>query len=1023
MKVQLYRYLTFVLTRIRWQDIGASNNFERLVSLDVKFFFCPLSFFIVIYMPYNANKEEKSILAFWNEKKIFEKSVSQRPEDKPYVFYDGPPFATGLPHFGHLMVGIKKDVVLRFWTMKGYRVERRWGWDCHGLPIENLVEKELKLPDKKEIEKYGIDKFNEACRSKVLMYVDEWKKIIPRTGRWVDMDNPYKTMDLSFMESVWWVFKSLFDRGLVYEGKKPMHICPRCVTPLSNFEVSQGYKDIKDLSVTAKFKITNAKEKLGLDEDVFVLAWTTTPWTLPGNILLAVGKDIVYSVVRVDGVIYIVAKELLLDIFPDKDKDKFEVIQQNKGKDLVTLTYEPLFPYFVNLPGADNSFRIVTTDFVTTNEGTGIVHLAPAFGSDDYAVFRKEDVPFIQHVRMDGTFIDEVTDFAGMNVKPSGDHTATDVEIIKWLAAHGKLFAKKKYEHSYPHCWRCDTPLLNYATNSWFVEVTKIQKELLENNQKIHWVPEHIRDGRFGKWLEGVKDWSISRNRFWGTPIPIWKSDDGDILCIGSAQELAELSGKEITDLHKHKIDDILIKKDGKTYHRISEVLDTWFDSGSVPYGRMHYPFENKVIFEKGFPADFIAESQDQTRGWFYTLHVLATALTSGDNPAIKKKETSPAFKNVSVSGMILAEDGKKMSKRLKNYPDPTEVMDKYGADALRYYLLASSVMHGESLNFSEKEVREMYNKVVNTLVNVLAFYKIIADQSKVKSQKSKVHVLDKWILARLNQFIGVVTKELNEYHIVGATRPIFDFVTDLSQWYVRRSRDRFKSDESQVVLTTFHSVLHTVSKVIAPFMPFLAELIYQALQGEMESVHLELWPKANHSLVDEKLLVDMILVRKITEMAHALRKEAGIAVRQPLARLDIGDQKLDEECTQLICDELNVKAVVLGQKIKDNDGWLQKTDSLFSVALDTNLTPELKQEGLLREVIRAINQMRKDKGLTPNNRIVVSYKTSDEQLKNVFTMFVEELKIAVLADEVNESDGEPHPINKIACLLAIKKV
>jgi isoleucyl-tRNA synthetase len=643
-------------------------------------------------MLYNANQEENEILKFWKDNDTFKKSLENCPEDKVYNFYDGPPFATGLPHYGHIVASLMKDVVPRFWTMKGYRVDRKWGWDCHGLPVENIIEKELNLASKKDIEEYGVGKFNEACRATVLKFANEWRTTVERMGRWVDMDLDYKTMDLPFMESVWWVFSELWKKNLIYPGYKPMQICPHCMTPLANFEVTQGYKDVKDLSVVAKFKITNPKSqapnKLQIpitnDQNIFVLAWTTTPWTLPGNILLAVGKDIDYVIVKEIGEhtdYFVVAKERLNEVFKDH---AYDVVKEVKGEELVGLEYEPLFPYYKDTP---NAFRVVAAEFVSTQDGTGVVHIAPAFGEDDFGVGQKEKLPLVQHVAMDGHFKPEVTDFAGLEVKPKDDPTKTDVEIIKWLAHQGKLFKKEKFEHSYPHCWRCDTPLLNYATDSWFVRVTELKEQLLKNNESINWVPEHIKEGRFGKWLEGSRDWAISRNRFWGTPLPVWKCSnekcDG-VKVVGSVDELEQLTGKKISDLHKHLIDDLTFacEKCGGEMKRIPEVLDCWFESGSMPYAQMHYPFENKEKFEQGFPAEFIAEGQDQTRGWFYTLHVLATALTNGASPSIKKDTSVPAFKNVIVNGIVLAEDGKKMSKKLKNYPDPNVVIDKYGADA-----------------------------------------------------------------------------------------------------------------------------------------------------------------------------------------------------------------------------------------------------------------------------------------------------------------------------------------------------
>jgi len=978
-------------------------------------------------MPYNANDIENEILKHWDKTDVFKKSVEQRPADKPYVFYDGPPFATGLPHYGHIVAGLMKDVVPRYWTMQGYRVERRWGWDCHGLPVENILEKELDLNTKQDIENYGIDKFNESCRATVLKYAEEWKKTVRRMGRWVDMEHAYHTMDVSFMESVWWVFKKLWEQNLIYEGKKAMHICPRCVTPLSNFEVTQGYKDIKDLSATAMFKIldTDFKQQHAIESDLYILAWTTTPWTLPGNVLLAVGEDIEYVIVKGEGSYYICAKERVGEVFKQKEKEDHQVVASLYGKDLLGLSYEPLFPYFAD---TKNAFKVVDADFVTTDDGTGIVHIAPAFGEDDYNLGHKHEVDWVQHVTMQGRFVDEVTDFAGQDVKQKDDHTATDIEIIKWLAHQGKLFSKEKYEHSYPHCWRCDTPLLNYATSSWFVKVTHLKDDLLKNNAQTRWVPEHIKDGRFGLWLEGARDWAISRNRYWGTPLPVWRSEDGDILCVGSVSELETLSGVDIADLHKHFVDEIVIKKDGKEYRRIPEVLDCWFESGSMPYGQMHYPFENKEQFEAGFPAEFIAEGQDQTRGWFYTLHVLATALTRGGNPVIPKTASCPAFRNVIVNGIVLAEDGKKMSKRLKNYPDPNELLETYGADAMRFYLVNSPVMHAENLNFSEAGVREMYSKVVNTLWNVLTFYTMFDEGKNTQENLDSNNVLDKWILAKLHILIRDVTENMNEYKLAPASRSILDFVTELSQWYVRRSRDRFKGEDEadkQQALSTLHVVLLSLSKVMAPFTPFIAEKIYQELGGELESVHLEMWPEVEGTRNKEQgtILEDMEIVRKIVELGLSVRSQAGIKVRQPLQYIRYQAEKLSEDLEHIIVEEINVKEVKHTETIHEQDGRIVKEDAGIRVGLNIEMTDDLKKEGLLREVVRAVNQMRKDMTLTIDDVITLQYKTDSEVLKGVFEDFTLELKQSVLADDVFEGgDGQEIKIDEYIVFLQIIK-
>ncbi len=953
-------------------------------------------------MPYNAKEQELKILEQWDKNEVFKKSVENRPQDRQYTFYDGPPFATGLPHYGHIVASVMKDAVPRYWTMQGRRVERVWGWDCHGLPIENIVEKELGTTSKKDIEDMGIAEFNKRCRSKVLSYVSDWEKTITRLGRWVDMEHAYRTMDNTYMESVWAVFKQLWNKDLIYQGYKPMHICPRCETTLSQQEVSEGYKDIKDISVTAKFNVINAKEKLGIDGDVFILAWTTTPWTLPGNVLLAVGKDIEYSLVKSGGENFVLASELVEANFDGKE---YEVVQKLSADELVGLTYEPLFPYFAD---SKNSFRIVTAEFVTTEDGTGVVHLAPAFGTDDYEVFKKENVPFIQHVKMDGTFIDKVTDFAGMHVKPIGDHTATDVEIVKWLAHNGKLFSKKKYEHSYPHCWRCDTPLINYATSSWFVNVTKVKDDALKLARDINWSPEHIKEGRFGKWLEGARDWSISRQRFWATVIPVWQSEDGETICVGSLAELEELSGQKVADLHKHIVDHVVIEKNGKKYTRVPDVLDTWFDSGSMPYAEVHYPFENKEKFEANFPAEFIAEGQDQTRAWFYYLHILATAL-------FKKI----AFENVIVNGIVLAEDGKKMSKKLQNYPDPNLILEKYGADALRYYLLTSPVMAAENLNFSETGVREMYNKLINTLWNVCEFYELFSDKKETSKKIKRENILDKWILSKLNILVKEVTEGMEAYKLAEASRPIVEFVTELSQWYVRRSRDRFKGNneaDKEAALVTLHEVLLTLSKVMAPFTPFIAEILYQKIGGALESVHLEDFPTMNKKEINTDILGEMGEIRKIVEMGLSLRASMGLKVRQVLAQVSVHGLELEEEAKEIIADELNVKAVVV-EKTEPGEFIIVKEEGKLTVALNTELTEELKMEGEVREKIRTINQIRKEKGYSIEDRGKITYNKDDEQLRAIFEneKYAEEIKrmtgttliVGVVSEEINNGTIE----------------
>ena len=917
----------------------------------------------------SASQREEKTLAWWQERGIFQKSLEKEASNGEYVFYDGPPFATGLPHYGHIVASVIKDVVPRYWTMRGYHVPRVWGWDCHGLPIENIVEKELGFKHKKDIKEFGVAKFNETCRQRVLTFAADWEKIIPRIGRWADMEHAYRTMDKPFMESVWWVFKQLYDKGLVYEDYRSMHICPRCETTLSQQEVSEGYKDVKDISVTVKMEL--------LDEPgTYVLAWTTTPWTLPGNVALAVGTDIDYVKVKNAEGTFILSK-LALEKYNDQLKE-YQMVAELRGSELVGKSYKPLFDYYASdtqLKNRENGWKVYAADFVTTDAGTGIAHEAPAFGADDWELAKQVNLPFVQHVNMDGTFKSEVRDFVGMEVKAIEDPQATDVEVLKYLAKNNLLFSKEKIEHSYPHCWRCDTPLLNYATSSWFVSVTKIKENLLKNAEAINWSPEHIKEGRFGKWLEGARDWSISRQRFWASVIPVWRCEKcKKEKVFGSASELEEASGKKIDDLHKHVVDEISVPCEcGASMKRIPDVLDTWFDSGSMPYGEKHYPFKNKERFDATFPAQFIAEGLDQTRAWFYYLHVLGSALFQKN-----------AFQNVIVNGIVLAEDGKKMAKKLKNYPDPMEVVEKYGADALRLYLLSSPVMQAENLNFLESGVDDIAKKNIGRLGNVLAFYQLYEDPAGNPSGSSGAggtargwdsqHVLDRWILARLAALIGETTEGYEKYQLDRAVRPLALFIDDLSVWYLRRSRDRFKEDteDKAAALATLRYVLHTLSRVMAPAMPFFAEHLFQSVREEEdeESVHLATWPEMPKLAFDmESALVNMFAARLIVTQALEARDKAGIKVRQPLASLSIPSPiHLGQEHLSLIADEINVKQVVVGDVF----------------ALDTAITPELKEEGFVRELIRSIQQYRKEQGMKPGEPGTYVAKVSSEERATV---------------------------------------
>ena len=966
---------------------------------------------------------EKEVLKFWEENKIFEKSLAIRKNAKKYSFYDGPPFATGTPHYGHIVASVMKDVVPRYWTMRGYYVERKWGWDCHGLPIENIVEKEMGSQKKKDIEEVGVEKFNEMCRSKVLGYVDEWKKIIKRLGRWADMENAYKTMDLDYMESVWWVFKELWDRGLVYEDYRSMHICPRCETTLSQSEVAEGYKDVKDLSVIAKFKLKEKQKINGkeIKKNTFVLAWTTTPWTLPGNVALAVGKDIDYVLVEKknennsESERFILAENKLEEIFGDSE---YKIINKFKGKDLVGLEYKPLWSVYANdkeLKNEENGWKIYDADFVTTEEGTGVVHIAPAFGEDDMKLGKERGLPFVQHVGMDGVIDNKVEAVGGLNVKPIDNPQATDVEVIKYLAGKGLLFHKEKYEHSYPHCWRCDTPLINYATSSWFIAVMKIKEEALKLAKEINWTPENMKKGRFGNWLEGARDWSISRQRFWASVMPIWVCDKcGEKKVFGSVADLEKASGEKVADLHKHIVDKITFKceKCEGTMKRVPDVLDTWFDSGSMPYAQKHYPFENEKEFEEIFPADFIAEGVDQTRAWFYYLHIIATGI---------KKQI--AFKNVIVNGIVLAEDGKKMSKKLQNYPDPGEMFEKYGADAVRYYLMSSPVVMAQNLNFSEKEVVEITRGMMRMLWNSYSFFVLYANIDKFVARedfdpRELENSLDKWIVSELHILIKEFNRYMEEYKLQKAGRLLPKFVDNLSNWYIRRSRKRFwkseNDDDKNNAYQALYYVLRELSKVMAPFMPFVAEEIYRNLINGVDkkvanyndgiaSVHLQDFPIAKEELIDREISERMAELREIVTEGLNVRASEGIKVRQPLAEFKIANAKfkIDDEFAEIIKEELNVKKVKqITSKSEGND----KKGNKRKVSLDTEITEELKLEGQAREIIRYIQQMRKEADYDIDNRIKIWHSG----MSKVFDNFGDLIAKETLANKIEPLQDNP---------------
>lgn len=880
---------------------------------------------------------EDGILALWDRLDAFRESNKRRAaagkSAKEFVFYDGPPFATGTPHYGHLLAGTIKDIVPRFWNMRGYHVERRFGWDCHGLPIESLAQKELGWSGAAEIREKGVSHFNETCRSLVQTYVGEWRKTVRRMGRWVDFDNDYKTMDPQFMESVWWVFKQLWEQTdangnrRVYKAHRIMPYSWKLTTPLSNFEAGNNYKDVQDPAITVRFRVRNTdiavlascREKspevfaaIGAGK-AFILAWTTTPWTLPENLALCAGPEITYCWIEdlEKGEVYLLAKDRLAAIY--KKPEQYRILAELPGKVLAGLEYEPLFPYFAEQA---NSFRLLSDEFVTTGDGTGIVHLAPAYGEDDYRVCRAAGIELVDPLDEEAKFTAAVPEYAGQFCKDA------DKAIIARLKAEGKLVHQSTIVHSYPFCERTDTPLIYRAIEAWYVRVEDLRERLAANNQQIRWVPEQIGANRFGNWLKEAKDWNISRNRFWGSCLPVWVSEDkSDMICVGSIAELEQLSGVRVTDLHKHHLDQVTFVKNGQTYRRTPEVLDCWFESGAMPYGQQHYPFANKEHFEANFPAQFIAEGLDQTRGWFYTLLVLSTALFD-----------KPAFRNVVVNGLVLAEDGQKMSKSKKNYPDPNKVLHEIGADALRAYLIDSPVVRAEPLKFSEAGLKEIVRTVVLPYWNALSFFTTYAsidgfDPRTVKARPLAERAeLDRWIVSVMQSLIRDVNAEMEGYRLYNVVPRLVHFIDDLTNWYIRSSRARFwKSSEVQDqsdAFTTLYDVLVTFAKVLAPFMPFLTEEVYQRLVRPVDaaapaSVHWCDYPQVDAAAIDAQLEDDIAIVRRIVGLGRKLREDHKLKVRQPLATLTVVSRETAvrgaaERHARTLRDELNVKTVAV---------------------------------------------------------------------------------------------------------------
>lgn len=979
-------------------------------------------------------EREERILSFWKKEQTFERSLEKRKGCPSFTFYDGPPFATGLPHYGHLLAGTIKDVVPRYKTMQGYFVQRRFGWDCHGLPIENEIEKAKELSGAASIEAFGIDAFNEECRSIVLRYTHEWEAMVERMGRWVSFKETYKTMDPSFMESVWWVFSELYKMGLVYEGFKVMPFSTKLGTPLSNFEANLNYQEVDDPSLTVKMALEEEPE-------TSLLVWTTTPWTLPSNLAIMAKAEMEYVKVReVKGSECLILAESALPRY-FKSPSEYELVQKLEGRQLEGKRYTPLFPYFASRKH-QGAFRVIMEESVSSDEGTGLVHSAPAFGEVDFFACAREGIELVNPVDHSGRFTEEVRDFKGLFVKEA------DKEIIRFLKQKGRVFLHTQVRHRYPFCWRSDTPLIYKAVRTWFVAVEKIKDQLLAANEKIHWVPEHIKEGRFGKWLENARDWAISRNRYWGTPIPLWRNDEGEILVLSSIKELEEKTGSHVTDLHRHFIDKLEIIHEGKVYRRISEVFDCWFESGSMPYAQDHYPFENKKKVEAHFPADFIAEGLDQTRGWFYTLTVIAAALFHKN-----------AFKNVIVNGIILAEDGQKMSKRLKNYPEPQKVIDLYGADATRLYLLGSPAVRAEDLRFSERGVELVLRQALIPLWNSFVFlstyakiYEWVPASPLVLLPKAEI---DCWILSLAQKLVREVTEAMDRYELDKAVEPFVGFIDQLTNWYIRRCRSRFWADEATLdreeAFSTLYSVLCTVVKVASPFIPFLSEALYLQLKrpSDPPSVHLCDFPKVEPQFCNEDLEVQMRAAQEAVSLGHALRKEHKLKVRQPLPRAylisaDGGLLNALRLKEQLIADELNVKEVLfrtdegefvrfvvkpnfrlLGKKVgkrmplaqaeiakltpqdlkmllgglpvplilegetfelmaedveivrQVREGLVAKTAGALVVALDTTLTEELLLEGLARELVNKINTSRKEMGFQVTDRVVVSLHTT----------------------------------------------
>ena len=1051
----------------------------------------------IVYRKVDTNlnfvDREKEVEKFWKDNKIFEKSMDSRKEGETYTFYDGPPTANGKPHIGHVLTRVIKDMIPRYRTMKGYMVPRKAGWDTHGLPVELEVEKKLGLDGKEQIEEYGMEPFIQQCKESVWKYKGMWEDFSSTVGFWADMEHPYVTYDNNFIESEWWALKEIWEKGLLYKGFKIVPYCPRCGTPLSAQEVSQGYKTVKERSAIVRFKVVG--------EDAYFLAWTTTPWTLPSNVALCVNPDEIYCKVKAaDGYTYYMAEALLdkvLGKLAKDDEPAYEILEKYKGTDLERREYEPLFACAGEAAAKQRKkAHFVTCDnYVTMSDGTGIVHIAPAFGEDDSRVGREYDLPFVQFVDGQGNMTKE-TPYAGVFVKKADPMVLTDLD------KEGKLFDAPKFEHDYPHCWRCDTPLIYYARESWFIKMTAVKDDLIRNNNTINWIPESIGKGRFGDWLENVQDWGISRNRYWGTPLNIWQCECGHMESVGSRQDLYEKSGDErakTIELHRPYIDDITMKCPdcGKTMHRVPEVIDCWFDSGAMPFAQHHYPFENKDLFEQQFPADFISEAVDQTRGWFYSLLAESTLLFN-----------KAPYKNVIVLGHVQDENGQKMSKSKGNAVDPFDALNKYGADAIRWYFYINSAPWLPN-RFHGKAVVEGQRKFMSTLWNTYAFFVLYAnidnfDATKYTLDYDKLPVMDKWLLSKLNTMVKTVDADLDSYKIPEAARALQEFVDDMSNWYVRRSRERFwaKGMEQDKInaYMTLYTALVTVAKAAAPMIPFMTEDIYQNLVRSIdvnapESIHLCDYPGVNEAWIDKDLEANMEELLEIVVLGRACRNTANIKNRQPIGTMYVKAEKaMDKFYTDIIADELNVKEVkfaddvesfisysfkpqlrTVGPKygkllngirtalseidgtaamkeLRDNgvlvldiagnrvelaeedllietaqsEGYVTETDGETSVVLDTNLTPELIQEGFVREIISKVQTMRKEAGFEVMDKIIV-YAKDNDKIMDIMKANQDEIKREVLAENIVLGEAEGYTkewnINKEAVTLGVSKV